>query len=56
MKQILEDWSGKFEIDGEVEMNLDNLDVKDGDSFHVVLLPKGKEVNDEEDNLSAYRL
>lgn len=69
MKQVLEQWSGKFIIDSgmpeflvnagvkdEVAVNLDGLKVKDGDEFHVRLLPKNREVDDEEDLLSAYRL
>ncbi len=55
MKQILEQWSGKFEVNGEIEMNLDTLKVKDGDNFHVKLLSKRREINDE-DLLSARRL
>lgn len=54
MKQILEKWSGKFEFNGNVEINLDNLDVKDGEEFHVRLIPKREEVDDEKDILSAY--
>lgn len=56
MKQVLEQWSGKFEIDGEIDVSLDTLKVKDGDDFHVRLLPKNREVDDEEDLLSAYGL
>lgn len=55
MKQILEQWSGKFEVDGEIDINLDRLNVKDGEEFHVTLFPKNREVEDE-DNMSAYRL
>ena len=57
MKQILEQWSGKFEVNGEIEVNLDNLNVKNGDDFHVRLLSKRREINDDrEDLLSARRL
>lgn len=56
MKQILEQWSGKFEVDGEIHIDLDNLKVKDGDDFHVRLIPKRQEIADEEDILSTYRL
>lgn len=56
MKQVLEQWSGKFEVDGEIYVSLDNVKVKDGNDFHVRLLPKNREVDDEEDLLSAYRL
>jgi hypothetical protein len=52
VKQILEEWSGKFEVNGEIDVNLDNLKVKDGDEFHVKLLSKNREVKD--DLLSAY--
>lgn len=52
MKQILEEWSGKFEVNGEIDVNLDNLKVKDGDEFHVKLLSKNREVKD--DLLPAY--
>lgn len=54
MKQVLEEWSGKFVIDNEVCTNLDTLKVKDGDDFHVRLLSKNREVDDGEDLLSAY--
>ena len=54
MKQVLEQWSGKFEVNGEITVNLDTLKVKDGDSFHVKLLSKRREINDDEDLLSAY--
>lgn len=55
MKQILEQWSGKFEVNGDIEMNLDTLNVRDGDSFHVKLLSKRREISDE-DLLSTRRL
>ena len=55
MKQILEEWKGKFEVNGEIDVNLDNLKVNDGDEFHVRLLSKRREVNDK-DNMSANRL
>lgn len=54
MKQILEQWSGKFEVNGEIDINLDKLNVKDGDEFSVKLISKNREVDDGEDNLSAY--
>ena len=53
MKEILSQWSGKFEFNNDVEINLDNLKVSDGDEFHVRLLPKREEIDDE-DLLSAY--
>lgn len=54
MKQVLEQWSGKFEVNGEIAVNLDALKVKDGDSFHVKLISKRREIEDDEDLLSAY--
>lgn len=51
MKQILEKWGGKFEVDGEIDVDLHNLNVKDGDDFHVVLLSKRREIRD--DSMSA---
>lgn len=53
MKQVLEQWSGKFEVNGDIDVSLDNLKVKDGDDFHVKLLPKRQEIDDE-DLLSTY--
>lgn len=53
MKQILEEWSGKFMTETDVSVNLDNLKVKDGDEFHVRLIPKNREVDDGENLLSA---
>ena len=51
MKQILEKWGGKFEVDDEIDVDLHNLNVKDGDNFHVVLLSKRREIRD--DSMSA---
>lgn len=51
MKQILEKWSGKFEVNGEIDVDLHNLNVEDGDDFHVVLLSKRREIRD--DSMSA---
>lgn len=47
MKQILEKWSGKFEVNDEIDVDLHNLNVKDGDNFHVVLLSKRREIRDD---------
>ena len=55
MKQILEQWNGKFIVDGDVAVNLDNLKVKDGEDFHVKLISKNREVSDE-DLLQTRRL
>lgn len=46
MKQILEQWNGKFIVNDEITVNLDDLKVKDGDEFHVRLLSKRREVDD----------
>ena len=54
MKQRLEQWSGKFEVNGEIEVNLDTLKVTNGDEFHVKLISKRREIRD--DNMSARRL
>lgn len=51
MKQILEKWGGKFEVGDEIDVDLHNLNVKDGDDFHVVLLSKRREIRD--DSMSA---
>lgn len=51
MKEILEQWSGKFEVDGEIHTDLYDLDLKDGDEFHITLLSKNRKVYDEEDIL-----
>lgn len=40
MKNILEQWDGEFEIDGEIEEDLDSFNPEDGEEFHVRLLPK----------------
>lgn len=47
MKQILEQWDGKFIVNDEIAVNLDDLKVKDGDEFHVRLLSKRREIDDE---------
>lgn len=39
MIAILKQWKGKFEIDGKIYDNLDDvIDLKDGDSFQIKLL------------------
>lgn len=38
MKAILQKWLGKFEIDNKVYDNLDNVVLKDGEEFHIILL------------------
>ena len=47
MKEILEEWDGKFKIGDEIHMNLDTLNVKDGEDFHVQLLSKRREIEDD---------
>ena len=49
MKEILEKWSGKFKMNDEIYTDLQNVDLKDGDEFHITLLSKRREVDDEED-------
>ena len=44
MKQILEQWSGTFEYDDKEHQTLDELEVVDGEEFHVRLIPR-KEKN-----------
>lgn len=51
MKDILEKWSGKFEVDGEIHNDLYNIDLKDGEEFHITLLSKNRRIEDEEDIL-----
>ena len=51
MKEILEKWSGKFEIDGEIHTDLQNVELNDGDEFHITLLSKNRRIEDEEDIL-----
>ena len=41
MIRLLEQWTGEFEVDGEVSNNLDALILNDGDQFHIVLEPEG---------------
>lgn len=49
MKQILEQWTGKFVVNDEVVVNLDDLKVKDGEEFHVRLLSKRREVKERDE-------
>lgn len=55
MKQILEEWKGKYEVNGEINTDLYNFNPKDGDDFHITLLSKRREISDE-DILSTRRL
>lgn len=49
MKSILEQWSGKFEIDGEIYTDLRDFKCKTGENFHIKLLSKRREVKDLDD-------
>ena len=50
MIALLNQWNGHFEIDGKIYENLDDVtELKDGDDFHIVLLPNRKGEDDEED-------
>ena len=44
MKAILEQWSGKYELDGDICVDLYDFNPKDGDEFHIKLLSKRREV------------
>ena len=48
MKQILEQWKGKFEVDGEIYLDLNDFEFKDGEDFHITLLSKRREIKDKE--------
>ena len=54
MKQILEQWGGKFRVDDEIHNDLHDVELNDGDEFHIELLSKRRVVNEEKDLLSAY--
>ncbi len=49
MKEILQKWSGKFEINNEIYTDLHDVELKDGEDFHITLLSKRREVSDIED-------
>lgn len=46
MEQLLEQWDGKFEVDGEIYVNLNDFEFNDGDDIHITLLPKRREIRD----------
>lgn len=46
MIRILKEWEGKFEIDGKEKDNLDDVEFKDGENFHIRLIPERGEKND----------
>lgn len=52
MKAILDEWSGKYEIDGEIYTDLYDFNPKDGDEIHITLLSKSRKVS----NCDAYEL
>lgn len=49
MKAILEEWKGKYEVDGEITTDLYNFNPKDGDDFHIKLLSKRRKVGEHEE-------
>jgi len=51
MKEFLEKWSGKFEVNGEIHNDLYDVDLKDGEDFHITLLSKNRRIEDGEDIL-----
>ena len=51
MKEILEKWTGKFEVDGEIHNDLYDVNLNDGDDFHIKLLSKNRVVDDADDIL-----
>lgn len=46
MIRILDQWTGKFEVDGEILNDLYDLEYDDGEEFHIRLLSKRREVHD----------
>lgn len=46
MIRILDQWSGKFEVDGEIYNDLYDFEYKDGEEFHIKLLAKRRELGD----------
>ena len=48
MKEILEQWDGKFKIGNDIHINLDDFNPKDGDEFHIELLSKRRRLDDED--------
>lgn len=47
MIAILKEWEGHYEIDGKIYENLDDVQYKDGEEFHVKLLPNRSEKKDD---------
>ena len=48
MIRILDQWSGKFEVDGKIYNDLYDFEYEDGEEFHIKLLAKRREVRDVE--------
>lgn len=48
MKTVLEKWTGKYVVNGEVRVDLHDFNPKDGDDFHITLLSKNREIRDAE--------
>lgn len=46
MITILKKWEGKFEIDGKIYDNLDDISYKDGEEFEIKLVPESEDKND----------
>lgn len=46
MIRILDQWTGKFEVDGEILTDLYDIDYEDGEEFHIRLLSKRRDVHD----------
>lgn len=46
MIEILKEWEGKFEINGEEKENLENVQLQDGEQFHIRLIPVKESKND----------
>jgi hypothetical protein len=46
MIRILDQWTGKFEVNGEIYNDLYDFEYKNGEEFHIKLLAKRREVKD----------
>lgn len=47
MKKILEEWDGTYEVDGEEKEDLQDVDLQDGQEFHIRLIPERREQNND---------
>lgn len=55
MIRILDQWKGKFEVNGEIYTDLYDFDYEDGEEFHIRMLSKRREdVRDDEESLSVH--